>query len=219
MFAKNYINHTIPFLKPTDSVEQALEILQEFKLNAMVLVTENKVQAIVTEQTIMDLPEEMELKNIPFFQKEEHVFEENTPFFEVLKLVSQIDKDVFPIVDLAQNYLGTVTKLDLYQKLVDGLSLNAEGGIIEIKLKDDSYSFSEIARLIEQEHAHILSMFMFTNDADEKSILMKLDAPQISYIVHSLERFGYEVLSYYSTEQVGSLEKDRFDLLMKYLNI
>jgi acetoin utilization protein AcuB len=219
MVVKNYINYTIPYLKPTDSVEQTLELLSEFKVNALVLVSEGSVLSIVSEQMIENLPEEMELKNIPFLNKEELVFDENLPFFEALRLVSGIDKDVMAVVDASLIYQGTVTKVDLYQKLTEGLSLNTAGGIIEIKLKDNTYSLSEISRLIEQEHAHILSMFLFNHDDGEKSIIMKLDAPQISFIVHSLERFGYEVLSYFSTEHVGNLEKDRFDLLMKYLNI
>jgi acetoin utilization protein AcuB len=219
MVVKNYINYTIPHLKPSDSVDQTLELLSEFKLNSMVLVAEGHVVAIISEQMLENLPEEMELMNIPFLHKEELVLDENLPFFETLRIVSAIDKDVLAVVDSQQIYQGTVTKAELYQKFVEGLSLNTQGGIIEIKLKDNTYSLSEISRLIEQEHAHILSMFLFNNDEDEKSIIMKLDAPQISFIVHSLERFGYEVLSYFSTEHVGNLEKDRFDLLMKYLNI
>jgi acetoin utilization protein AcuB len=219
MVLKNYINYTIPFLKPSDSVEQTLELLAEFKLNAMVLVSDNQVVSILSEQMIENLPEDMELINIPFLHKEELVLDENLPFFETLRIVSAIEKDVIAVVNADQIYQGTVTKADLYQKLVEGLSLTTDGGIIEIKLKDNTYSLSEISRLIEQEHAHILSMFLFNHDSGEKSIIMKLDAPQISFIVHSLERFGYEVLSYFSTEHVGNLEKDRFDLLMKYLNI
>jgi acetoin utilization protein AcuB len=219
MVLKNYINYTIPHLKPADSVEHTLDLLSDFKLNAMVLVSNEGIVSLVSEQMIENLPEEMELKNIPFLHKEELVLDENLPFFETLRKVSAIDKDVIAVVNAQQEFQGTVCKSDLYQKLIEGLSLNTDGGIIEIKLKDNTYSLSEISRLIEQEHAHILSMFLFNHEEGDKSIIMKLDAPQISFIVHSLERFGYEVVSYFSTEHVGNLEKDRFDLLMKYLNI
>ena len=219
MIVKNYINYTLPSLKTTDTVEDALEIMAEFKLNSLVLVSDGLVLAVISEKMIEHLPEEMEIGNFPIMHQEELVFEESVPFFESLKLVSVSDKDAAAVIDASQQYLGTVTKLDLFQKLVDGLSLHSDGGLIEIKLKDNTYSLSEISRLIEQEHAHILSMFLFNHDDVEKSILMKVDAPQISFIVHSLERFGYEVVSYFSTEHVGNLEKDRFDLLMKYLSI
>ncbi len=219
MIVKNYINYTLPSLKPTDTIQDALEIMSEFKINALVLVVENEVVSVVSEKMIEHLPEDMQLQVLPLMHKEELIFEENTPFFESLKLVSVSEKDVAAVVDANHKYLGSITKLELFQKLVDGLSLHSDGGLIEIKLKDNTYSLSEISRLIEQEHAHILSMFLFNHDEVEKSILMKVDAPQISYIVHSLERFGYDVVSYFSTEHVGSLEKDRFDLLMKYLSI
>ncbi len=219
MIVKNYINYTLPSLKTTDTVEDALDIMADFKLNSLALVSEGVVLAIISEKMIENLPQEMELGNLPLVHKEVLIFEASTPFFESLKLISDSDKDTAAVVDQDQMYLGTITKLDLFQKLVEGLSLHAEGGLIEIKLKDNTYSLSEISRLIEQEHAHILSMFLFNHDEVYKSILMKVDAPQISFIVHSLERFGYEVVSYFSTEHVGNLEKDRFDLLMKYLSI
>jgi acetoin utilization protein AcuB len=219
MVVKNYINYTIPHLRTTDTVEQTLDLLSEFKLNAMVLVEGGSVISIISEQMLDNLQGDLPLVNIPFLHREELILDENLPFFEALRIVSAVDKDVIAVVDAQFMYQGTVTKADLYQKFVEGLSLNTQGGIIEIKLKDNTYSLSEISRLIEQEHAHIVSMFLFSRDINQKSIIMKLDAPQISFIVHSLERFGYEVLSYFSTEHVGNLEKDRFDLLMKYLNI
>lgn len=97
--------------------------------------------------------------------------------------------------------------------------MNDTGGLLEINLNNKEYSLSEISKVVELESANILSSFISYDDQNQMHLTLKLDISQISGVVNALERYGYDVVSYFASEPVTNLEKDRYDLLMKYLSI
>jgi acetoin utilization protein AcuB len=109
-----------------------------------------------------------------------------------------------------------------FESFVLQMPLNDPGGIIEIDINNKDYSLTEISRIIENENAKITCLYISNspNEHDQKSALtLKLDISQISNVVNALGRYGYEVTSYHAAEPVANLEKDRYELLMKYLGI
>ena len=79
---------------------------------------------------------------------------------------------------------------------------------------------SEIARLIESDNAVILSSFI-SNVADPSivSLTLKLNKSNLDKVSATLRRFGYNIKgSYVETEYVDQL-RDRYDMLMNYLDV
>lgn len=99
------------------------------------------------------------------------------------------------------------------------MALNDNGGILEINLHNKEYSLTEISKIVEYEYAKIISLFLSNDSQNQMHLTLKLDIAQISGVVNSLERYGYDVVSYFASEPVTNIEKDRYDLLMKYLSI
>jgi acetoin utilization protein AcuB len=217
MSLRELIQYELPSLGAHNTVLDAKKLFLEFRVSGLPYLLNYYFIGNISEESIADLSDELLLSDLPFSMPFEKVNEELS-FIDVVKIFLNAEIDVLPLTKANGEFLGCISKNMIFHKFIEGLSLNYEGGIIEVKLKPD-YSFTELAKIIEQEHAHILSMFLFGFEAEEKSIILKLDSPKISYLVLSLERYGYEVLSYFSTEQVSSIEKDRYDLLMKYLSI
>ena len=46
-----------------------------------------------------------------------------------------------------------------------------------------------------------------------------VNKPDISHISASIERFGYKVIGKFQEIEIKSNDQDRYDMLMKYLNI
>ena len=91
--------------------------------------------------------------------------------------------------------------------------------ILEVPVKD--YTLTEIARLIESNGAHVLSLSVLpVSDGSVVLISIKLDVWDLSNVLRSFERFEYKVVYYFMKEgEVNDTQKERLDELLYYLNM
>ena len=218
MTAKNYINKKIPTLQATESVEDALFLFIEQKVSFLPYVNGLNFEGMLSEELLYNLDPNLLLSEIQPIVLAENILDTD-PLFETLRKVNQLEIDILPVTNFQNEYLGAIEKLELYQSFVNSLSINEVGGIIEISLLKKDYSLGDLSRIIENENGKILSINMISNDFENITLSIKLDTINISSIISALTRFGYDVSSYYSSEPINNLEKDRYDLLMKYLSI
>jgi acetoin utilization protein AcuB len=221
MVAKDLINHNIATLKTTDDVERALEILNDAKHSQLPCLVNETFLGTYTEDLLLNFDNETLLSDIPPLI-DEHILAEFLPLIEVIKIFQLAFIDVLPVFSDQNLFLGLVEKKYAYNIFIEQLKLNEPGSILEISLKENNYSLTEISRIIETENAKIICLYTAKeNDNLDNNfqLILKINVSQISAIVNSLTRFGYEVSSYFATEPVENLEKDRYDLLMKYLSI
>src|SRR5688500_8397182 len=95
------------------------------------------------------------------------------------------------------------------------------GGIILLSMNHADYSLSEISRLIEENHAKILSSIVKEDPLDSVKLrlTLKINQLDLSRIVATLERFGYKVIGrYHETKPIGD-DRERIDMLLRYLDI
>jgi len=138
---------------------------------------------------------------------------------DVLKLMSEFNLAVVPVVDEGKNYLGSITSADLLDHVADMLGVMKEGGIIVLQVLERDHSIQQIARIIEENNAKILSLSVLSASEGNLEIHIKIDLPDLNPILQSLERFNYTVLSKFQASQYDSELKDRYDELMRYLNM
>ena len=138
---------------------------------------------------------------------------------DVLKVVSENDITVIPVVDEGNHYLGSITSADLLDHLAEMLGVMREGGIIVLQMLERDHSIQQIARIIEENNAKILSLSVVPATEGNLEMHIKIDLPDLNPILQSLERFNYIVLSKFQAAQFDNELKDRYDELMRYLNI
>ena len=91
--------------------------------------------------------------------------------------------------------------------------------IIELNNKTD-YVLSDIARIVEGNDAHILSLYFNVEpDSGKHAVTIKVDSTEIKHIVATFERYQYQVKAYFQESDMVEIIKDRYDSLMNYLNI
>ena len=75
--------------------------------------------------------------------------------------------------------------------------------------------------MIEENHAKILSSIVKEDPLDPGKIrlTLKINELDLSRIVATLERFGYKVIGRYQESKPIASEKDRIDMLLRYLDI
>ena len=91
--------------------------------------------------------------------------------------------------------------------------------ILEIPLTD--YLLTEIARIVESNNAHVLSLLVLPiSGGSELLVSLKLDISDLTSVLRSFERFNYNVVYYYMKEgDITDLQKERLDELMYYLDM
>ena len=116
---------------------------------------------------------------------------------------------------------GVIALEDTINAFAESTAVQEPGAILVLLMNQRDYSLAEISRLIEAENAKILSSTV-NSDPKDISLLrvtLKLNKTEVSHITASLERFGYKIIGRFQEEDIKSNDQERFDLLMRYLNI
>jgi hypothetical protein len=94
------------------------------------------------------------------------------------------------------------------------------GGILVLELNANDFSMVEISRIIEENDAKMLSMYV-TSPADSTrlELTIKLNRIDIQPVIQSFLRHDYTIkASFFESDYFDNL-RDRYDLLMTYLNV
>ncbi|MBC8047546.1 MAG: CBS domain-containing protein [Fimbriimonadaceae bacterium] len=220
MLAKDIISENIPPLKTSDTGEKAIEWMYEFKLTHLPLVENKKYLGLVSEDDILDFNDTKEqlgkfLKNLnkPYVIESEHIY-------DVMRVATNLRSSVIPVVDTEMNYLGIITTQSILFYFSKMTSISDPGGILILELNSkNDYVLSDIARIVESNDAHILSMNLNTEASGKHVVTLKVDVAEIKHIIATFERFEYVVQAYFDESDMNEVYKDRYDALMNYLNI
>ena len=220
MVAKELISNTIPPLKTTDSGDKALNWMSDFHVTHLPIIEEGKLVGLISEDDIFDLDQpELPIKahslglRKPFIMANEHIY-------EVIKKVIQLNLSVIPVIGEELKYLGVITHESLLDYFAQSASMQQPGGILIIEVKSRDYSMSEIARLVESEGASILSSLVTSRtNAHLVEITLKINRQELRAIINTFQRFNYNVKASFQENDYTQSLKERYNSLMKYLEV
>jgi CBS domain-containing protein len=216
--ALNLISKSLPVLSRGDSAMHVLNLMDELRVNDLPVVENGLFIGLANESDFLnaevyqgEVQAELDLLNVSVLP-DSHVL-------DVLRVVSENDVTVIPVVDEGNNYLGSITSADLLDHLAEMLGVMREGGIIVLQVFERDHSIQQIARIIEENNAKILSLSVVAVSEGNLEMHIKIDLPDLNPILQSLERFNYNVLSKFQAAQYDDELKDRYNELMRYLNM
>lgn len=220
MIAKELITDEIPPLKVTDSGLKALKWMDDFKVANLPVVDNMKYLGVVSEADILDHENpDQPLKDLkldlarPFVPETVHIY-------EVMKLISDLNLSVVPVLDMDENYVGLTHIHHLMKVVVNTASISIPGGVIILEMAKNDYSMSEIAQIVEGNDAKILSSYITSGvDTTEIEVTIKVNRTDLRAILQTFDRYEYNVKASYHQELYGDDMKDRYESFMNYLNI
>lgn len=221
MVAKDLISEVIPSLKTSDLGQTALNWMEIFRVSHLPIVNNQEFLGLISDADIYDMNQanepigNHELALIkPFIYSEQHIF-------EVIGLASRLKLSVIPVLDRKNHYQGVITTNDLIRHIAGISSMDQHGGIIVLDLVERDYSLTQIAQIVESNNIKILSMYITSPpESIRLEVTLKVNATDLSSVIRTFERYNYEVKTWVTTnDSMESLYSERFDLLMKYLNI
>lgn len=219
MLASQIISNTIFPLRKEDTAEDILTMLSMNRLKELPVVEDDLVLGVVSESQAYEMNLEQKAVDVLLPGKVLSV-EPNTHMFEIITKVSMHNLSMIPVVNSEGKYLGLVTQEDIFKAYASGFSFKEPGSIVIIEMSKRSYSMAEISQIVESENAAILACFLSDSEKDEAiSVTLKINKKDIRSILAGFERYDYEIKASYSEEEYFDNFKERYDMLMHYLNV
>lgn len=220
MFIHQLISTDLPALKPTDSGDTALNLMQEWHVSHLALVEGEDYKALVKEDDILnwDTPE-APLSSASFVNFRPVVYGNQHPY-EAIKRAVQQDISVVPVISDDNRYLGAVSRGDLLSFISNNSGLDQAGGIVTLEMKPIDYSLSEIARICESNDIILTNVQVFTQPGQETiEVVVKTNTREIQALVASFERYEYNIKEVFGELPASESLLDRYQSLMHYINM
>ena len=221
MVAKDLISEVIPSLKTSDLGQTALNWMEIFRVSHMPIVNNKDFLGLISDSDIYDMnnPEEAignhTLKLFkPYVDSEQHIF-------EVIWLASRLKLTVVPVLDKNNHFKVVITITDLIRHIAGLSSMDQPGGIIVVELIARDYSLSQIAQIVESNNVKVLSMYITSIPESTKlEVTLKVNTGDLASVIKTFERYNYDIKTWVSgNDSMDNFYSERFDMLMKYLNI
>jgi len=140
-------------------------------------------------------------------------------WFEVLEKFAQFDCTVLAVLNEKNHYVGYYYYPDILPYLNKTPLLKEAGFAIIVEKHYLDYSISEIAQIVESNNCKLLGIFVSSMEQETAQITIKASAGNISEIIQTFRRFGYDIVSEHNQDTYLNELKDRSAYLDKYLNI
>ncbi|MTB52676.1 CBS domain-containing protein [Lewinella sp. W8] len=219
MTAEALISDALVPLRPTDTGEEALGIMNEFYIRHLPLVREGQLVGVLSEDSILDADPMQEVGQYRLPAQPPSVFPDDH-LYDVMKMLVEYKLTVVPVIDREGTYLGMVTNEDLLKFFGESSTFRDPGSIVILEMGRQDYSLAEIARIVESEGAVILSSFVTANaDSNRVEVTIKVNSQSIAATLATFERFNYNVKASFNEKQLQESLRERYDSLMNYLNV
>ncbi len=220
MLAAELISNAIPPLKTSDSVQKSLERMTEFKLSHLPIVNETQFLGLLAEDELIEVKDvEQPIGALPLSLLNPFVYED-AHVYDVMRLMTQLNLTVVPVLDYKKNYLGLLAAHHLLCYASGIFAVKEPGGIIVLEIGNRNNSLAHMAQIVEADNAQILSSYVQSfPDSTKLEITLKVNKTEISGIIASFERYDYQVKAVFNSTKSDDGTEDRFNSFMNYLNV
>jgi len=220
MVAEQLINFMVPPLKREDDITRAKQWMDEFHVKELPVVEHNKFLGLISEELLYDSAiMHSSVGDYPLLSPQCFV-RVSQHYYDILKVQGTHHTGMVAVLDFEDEFKGVVLVEDVMKEFADTAIVNSEGAIITLKSSLNDYSLAEISRIVEMNESIILGANVKPdkNDPSLIEIVLRINHQHVNQIASGLSKSGYLVTSSFNTEDKSFDEKDRYGLLMKYLN-
>ncbi|MGI4728226.1 MAG: CBS domain-containing protein [Janthinobacterium lividum] len=220
MVAAELISDIIPPVKPTDSVEKVNTLFIEFKVEELPVVDGEEFLGLITENDLIEVfDEEVPISTVSLSKTQAFV-RDNQHIYDVIRLFYAQKLSVVPVLDMQDNYLGLITITSMNDYFATLTSAIEPGAIIVLEIGNRDNSLVQMAQIVESDKAQILSSYVRSfPDSTRMEVTLKINKKDVSAILASFNRYDYMVSAVYNQAQVEDDSKNRYEILMNYINL
>lgn len=220
MLTANLINNNIPRLKPQDSVAKALQLVSDFKLTHLPVVSDNKFLGLISEDDLMDVEEP---KSVIETLQESFIHAavlDSAHFLIAVNCSIQFDTNVVPVINAENDFSGVISTTDLLKALGNFSGANEIGGIIVMEMERSQFAISEISRIVESNDCTILHLNTIVHpETGMLTVTIHINKREIATVVSTFERYDYHISYYFGIQHFENEIESNYRNFMHYLDI
>jgi predicted transcriptional regulator len=220
MLAGDLITDEIPPLKMTDTVEMALDWMEQFKVSHLAVVNNRELIGLVSETELLDYehPEEqISASKLHIMRPVIHYYQHT---YDLLRIMSSLNLSLIPVVDEKEQYKGCITIQGMVQNLSTMASVQNPGGVIVLEMNQHDYSVTQIGNIIEGNEAKILSLHVSSQpDSTRIEVTIKVNRENLGPIIQTFNRYNYSVKAIFQNNDFDKGLDDRLNEFLHFLNI
>ena len=220
MLVSELITDEIPPLKSTDTVELALDWMEQFKVSHLAVVNDRELIGVVSENDLLDYehPEQMisEIK-VPLIKP---IIHHSQHTYDLVKLMNALNLNLIPVLDEKDQYKGCITLKGVVHNMSNMASIQNPGGVIVLEMNPHDYSVTQIGNIIEGNDAKVLSLHVSSvPDSVKMEVTIKVNIEDMTRIIQTFNRYNYNVKATFHQSDYESGLNDKLNEFIHFLNI
>lgn len=219
MLAASIAIKGLPMLHLEDKVSFALQCMEDFDVQHLVVVKEDYFIGLVSKSDLLDTGASNHLESLTD-QFLRIGLNGSAHFLTALDLFSKHHLSLLPVLNEQQECIGVITQQHLHDSLAQFLGVAQQGAILVLSMSPLQYSLAEMSRLVETNNAQIVQLNTFFDQANANLIVtLKLNRDEASAIIATFQRYDYHVLHYFGNTPLNNDIEDHYHHLMNYLDV
>lgn len=219
MLAAQLINTSFPSVHLLDKASFALQLMEDYDVQHLCVITEDKYVGIVDKNALLDTDETAVIATLQddFIMVSVHA---DAHFLTASSLLSLHELTMLPVISTSADLLGVITANQMLAHLSSFVGADEKGGIIVLEMERRQYSLGEIVRLIETNDAYVTQLNTATDlQTGMLLVTIKINRIEVSMIVATFQRYDYSVKYYFGEENYQNELKENYNHLLSYLNM
>ncbi len=214
----DYIDGTILPLKSSDTVEIAIDLLVDQKVDFLPVIEDGKILQWVGLQALLKEFLDAKLSEIEFGKLQVEMKLSNAMhFYNALQVFEIQNAAILPVFDETDSYKGLLRLKDLMHYTFQ--QFQPYFSVVVIEMKDFDYSLSKISHIVEYNHSKILQLHLSQKEAGLLQIHLMINTTTLQSILSSFARYNFTILYVFNQTDTDNLVVDRYQSLMKYLDL
>jgi acetoin utilization protein AcuB len=219
MLAGTFLTPSLLPLQPKQTVASALTSFEVQCLRQLPLVSEGRqLLGLISREELQNLPPDFAVEDALVEVHYVSVPADLGIFFAIERMMDG-HLSVLPVLNEGE-YIGSLSREHLFGVLIRFGGFMEKGAVLVLEMKPIDYSLSEIASIVESNEARILNVFLSPQPERELvQVGLKLNVDEVSAIVQTFDRYGFNVVNSFTREPQLANTQERYQALMKYLEI
>lgn len=220
MLAIELNNNIIPQLRLEDTVGKALQLINDFKVSHLPVVSEEKYLGLISEDDLLDADNKKMHIQLLHGEFIDVSIKENEHFLQAVNISNEYQTSVVPVVNEENEFLGSISGQNLLRILGNFSGAQEIGGIIVLEMERNQFTISEISRIVESNEATVLHLnTTIQPETGLLTVTIHINKKEVSMVVAAFERYDYDVIYYFGEEKFENEIHSNYRHLMNYLDI
>ena len=194
-----WMSSEVVSVRPQESIEGARLLLRERRIRHLPVIEGERLLGIATEQDLR-VGEAMAGRASPpvvadVMTASVFTVAPETTVEQAAMLMAENKVGGLPVVDSEDRLVGIITESDVINVFLDAMGVDSGAARLEVLLPDRPGALAEVARILAEHGANIISALCASGEAGTKVLVLRVVADDLEAVLTQLAQAGVEVCS------------------------